>query len=290
MNDKVQHSPSVRFACVQYCANDDLERNLRIASELIDKARSAGAQYIALPEACDFLSRNGMQDYGAYEEKHQALRWFREAARRNSAYLFVGSLTVKCSAEKLSNRSFVIDPFGEVIARYDKIHMFDADVGKGERFRESANYQPGELAVTVDLPCGRTGLSICYDLRFPGLYRSLAKAGASLFMIPAAFTKITGEAHWHVLQRARAIESGCFVIAAAQCGDPYTGRSSFGHSLIVDPWGRVLAEAGEGDGFIIADLDLNRVAEARSTIASLRHDRAYTGVNISSDRQALVSR
>jgi predicted amidohydrolase len=173
------------------------------------------------------------------------------------------------------NRGFLINPQGEIAARYDKIHMFDVDLANGESYRESRSYAPGEHAVMADLPWGRLGVTICYDLRFPALYRALAEAGSMFLAIPSSFTKQTGEAHWHVLHRARAIENGCFVFAAAQGGSHENGRDTFGHSLIVDPWGRVLAEGGVDPTVVIADIDPAAVATARARIPSLQHGRRF---------------
>jgi len=182
---------------------------------------------------------------------------------------------VKVAPEKAANRSFLIDRKGNIVARYDKIHMFDVDLAGGESYRESRNYRPGEIAVVADLPWGRLGLTICYDLRFPALYRALAEAGASFLAIPSAFTRQTGEAHWHVLMRARAIENGSFVFAAAQGGEHENGRATFGHSLVVDPWGRILAEGGTEPGVVFADIDPAEVSVARSRIPSLQHGRRF---------------
>ena len=175
----------------------------------------------------------------------------------------------------MANRSFVIDPHGDVAARFDKLHMFDVDLAGGESYRESQYYGPGSKAVIADLPFGRLGMTICYDLRFPALYRALATAGADLIAIPAAFTKQTGQAHWHVLVRARAIETGAFVLAATQGGLHENGRKTFGHSMIVSPWGEILAEAGEDPGVIFADIDVAASAEARARIPSLKHGREF---------------
>ena len=187
------------------------------------------------------------------EERDPTLAALREAARKHSLYIHIGSLAIKASPDRAANRSFLIDRRGDIVARYDKIHMFDVDLADGESYRESRNYRPGELAVVADLPWGRLGVTICYDLRFPALYRALAESGASFLSIPSAFTQQTGEAHWHVLMRARAIENGCFVFAAAQGGRHESGRETFGHSLIVDPWGRILAEGGTEPAVILAD-------------------------------------
>jgi predicted amidohydrolase len=199
----------------------------------------------------------------------------RELARKLGIFIHVGSLAIKLAPEKAANRSYLIAPSGEIAARYDKIHLFDVDLAGGESYRESRNYRPGEQAVLCDLPWGRLGLTVCYDLRFPALYRALAEAGAIMLAIPSAFTQQTGEAHWHVLNRARAIENGCFVFAAAQGGKHENGRETYGHSLIVDPWGRILAEGGAEPGVVIAEIDLADVAKARARIPSLQHGRRF---------------
>ena len=209
------------------------------------------------------------------EENDASLATFRELARKLSIHLHIGSLAVKATADKAANRGFLIDPRGEIVARYDKIHMFDVDLANGESYRESRSYRPGELAVLHDLPWGRLGLTVCYDLRFPALYRALAEAGASFLAIPSAFTKQTGEAHWHVLMRARAIENGCYVFAAAQGGKHENGRETFGHSLVVDPWGRIVAEGGTEPGVVMAEIDPAEVAAARARVPSLQHGRRF---------------
>jgi predicted amidohydrolase len=211
----------------------------------------------------------------ADEELDPTLAALREAARQLSIYIHVGSLAIKVSPDKAANRSFLINRAGEVIARYDKIHMFDVDLANGESYRESRTYRPGDLAVLADLPWGRLGVTVCYDLRFPALYRALAEAGTLFFSIPSAFTVQTGEAHWHVLLRARAIENGCFVFAAAQGGTHASGRETYGHSLVVDPWGQILAEGGTEPGVIFADIDPAQVTAARARIPSLHHGRRF---------------
>ncbi len=188
-------------------------------------------------------------------------------------WLLIGSLSIKLEPTKAANRSFLFDPQGRIAARYDKIHMFDVEIPDGQSYRESATFRPGEEAVTADLPWGKLGLSICYDMRFPYLYRSLAHAGASFLAVPAAFTEFTGRAHWHVLLRARAIETGCFVFAPAQCGTHVADRRTYGHSLVVAPWGEVLADAGEEPGVITAHIDPARVTEARRMVPALSHDK-----------------
>jgi predicted amidohydrolase len=209
------------------------------------------------------------------EEKDASLAAFRELARKLGIFVHIGSLAIKLSAERAANRSFLIDTRGDIVARYDKIHMFDVDLPGGESYRESRSYRPGELAITADLPWGRLGLSVCYDLRFPALYRALAEAGSSFLAIPSAFTRQTGEAHWHVLNRARAIENGAFVFAAAQAGRHENGRDTFGHSLIVDPWGEIIAEADVEPGVVLATIDPAQVAAARARIPSLSHGRRF---------------
>jgi predicted amidohydrolase len=211
------------------------------------------------------------------EAKHRALAAFRGLARDTGLWVHSGSLTLRLDHDRAANRCYVINPEGEVVGRYDKIHMFDVDLGNGETYRESATFFPGERAVVVGLPWGQLGLSICYDLRFPHLYRDLAKAGAEFLAVPAAFTRTTGRAHWHVLLRARAIETGCYVFAPAQCGEHAGGRQTFGHSLIVSPWGAVLADGGEEPGFVMARIEVAEVAEARRKVPSLDHDRSYVG-------------
>jgi predicted amidohydrolase len=210
------------------------------------------------------------------QDEDTALAAFRVLSEELGLWLLIGSLPIKIAERRCANRSFLIDPKGQVRATYDKIHMFDVDLPNGEVYRESRNYRPGEQAVVADLPWGKLGLSVCYDLRFPQLYRTLAKNGASFLTVPAAFTHTTGQAHWHVLQRARAIETGCFVIAPAQCGLHENGRRTFGHSLIVDPWGAIIGEGGDDPGVIVADIDPAKVTEARARVPALTHDRPFS--------------
>jgi len=251
--------------------------NLAAALKLIDEAKAAGADYVLTPEMTNILAAKREQLFAKIvaEEQDATLTTLREVARKLAIYIHIGSLAIKASPEKAANRSFLIDRRGEVIARYDKIHMFDVDLAGGESYRESNTYRPGELAMLADLPWGRLGLTVCYDLRFPALYRALAEAGASFLAIPSAFTRQTGEAHWHVLQRARAIENGCFVFAAAQGGKHENGRETYGHSLVVDPWGRILAEGGTEPGVVMAQIDPSEVVAARSRIPSLHHGRRF---------------
>ena len=251
--------------------------NLDAATKLIREAKAAGADYVQTPEMTNIVAnkRDQMLAAIAPEESDLSLAAFRELARQLGIHLHIGSLAIQVSPERAANRSFVIDPRGEIIARYDKIHMFDVDLAGGESYRESRSYRPGESAVVTDLPWGRLGLTICYDLRFPTLHRALAEAGSSFIAIPSAFTRQTGEAHWNVLMRARAIENTAFVFAAAQGGRHEDGRETFGHSLIVDPWGRILAEGGTEPGVVLASIDPAEVAAVRAKIPSLQHGRRF---------------
>jgi len=268
---------SFNAAMIQMRSGLDPAANLAAALELIDEAKEAGADYVLTPEMTNILAAKREQLFAKIvaEEQDATLTTLREVARKLAIYIHIGSLAIKASPEKAANRSFLIDRRGEVAARYDKIHMFDVDLAGGESYRESNSYRPGELAMVADLPWGRLGLTVCYDLRFPALYRALAEAGASFLAIPSAFTRQTGEAHWHVLQRARAIENGCFVFAAAQGGKHENGRETYGHSLVVDPWGRILAEGGTEPGVVMAQVDPSEAVAARSRIPSLHHGRRF---------------
>jgi deaminated glutathione amidase len=266
-----------KAAMIQMRSGLNPAANVDAAARLIEEAKAAGADYVQTPEMTNLLAAKREQLFATAveEDKDASLGAFRDLARRLKLTIHVGSLAIRLTHDRAANRGFLIDPLGEIAARYDKIHMFDVDLANGESYRESNNYKPGERAVLADLPWGRFGLTICYDLRFPALYRALAEAGAIFLAIPSAFTKQTGEAHWHVLNRARAIENGCFVFAAAQGGKHENGRETFGYSLIVDPWGRVLAEGGTEPGVIIAEIDPAQVAVARGRIPSLQHGRRF---------------
>jgi deaminated glutathione amidase len=245
-----------RVGLIQMRTGRTPQANTDAAVKLIGEAKSGGADYVLTPEVTNIMesSREKLFATIVAEENDPTLATLRDLARTLDIHVHVGSLAVKVAPEKAANRSFLIDRKGNIVARYDKIHMFDVDLTGGESYRESRSYRPGDMAVVSDLPWGRLGLTICYDLRFPALYRALAEAGASFIAIPSAFTKQTGEAHWHVLMRARAIENGSFVFAAAQGGLHEHGRETFGHSLVVDPWGRVIAEGGSEPGVIFADV------------------------------------
>jgi len=270
-------SSTFRVGLIQMRAGRSPQANVDAAAKLIGEAKTAGADYVQTPEMTNIMEVGREKLFGAIvaEELDTSLATFRELARKLSIYVHVGSLAVKVSPDKAANRGFLIDPQGEIAARYDKIHMFDVDLANGESYRESRSYRAGELAVVADLPWGRLGVTVCYDLRFPALYRALAEAGSSFLAIPSAFTQQTGEAHWHVLNRARAVENGCYVFAAAQGGKHENGRETFGHSLVVDPWGRIVAEGGVEPGVVIADIDPAEVAAARSRIPSLQHGRRF---------------
>jgi predicted amidohydrolase len=271
-------SRTLRLACVQLNAQEDFDANIAACSGFIRQAAAAGAELIATPEntGCMQPSSDRVLAAGRSEAEHPALAAYRALAAELGRWLSIGSLWIREGDEpRIRNRQFLIRPDGTIAARYDKIHMFDVDLANGESYRESKSFAPGALARTVDTPWGLVGLTICYDVRFPHLYRRLGQAGAALISIPAAFTRTTGMAHWHVLQRARAIETGAFVFAAAQCGEHPGKRRTYGHSLIVDPWGQVLADGGEEPGFIVADLDLAKVAEARGNVPAWKADRDF---------------
>lgn len=267
----------VKTACIQLNAGPVIEDNLQAAQALIREAAAQGAQFIATPEnTCHMRSPQSEKLKTAKpEDTHPGIPFFSELARELGVWLLAGSISIRLDDNRIANRSFLFSDSGQIAARYDKIHLFDVDLPTGESHRESALVRPGEKAVVAPLPWGKLGLSICYDLRFAYLYRDLAKAGASIISVPAAFTVPTGQAHWHTLLRARAIETGAFVIAPAQCGEHEGGRRTYGHSLIISPWGEILAEGGEEPGIVMADLDLELVAKARAAIPALKHDREY---------------
>ena len=271
------NTSTFKAAMIQMRAGLSPAANIDAVTRLIGEAKSAGADYVQTPEMTNILAAKREQLFSVIvdEDSDTSLAMLRELARKLSIFIHAGSLAIKISPERAANRAFLINPKGDIAARYDKIHMFDVDLSGGESYRESRTYRPGELAVICDLPWGRLGLTICYDLRFPALYRALAEAGASMLTVPSAFTRQTGEAHWHILVRARAVENGCFVFAAAQAGTHESGRETFGHSLIVDPWGRILAEGGTEPGVVMAEIDLAEVAKARSRIPSLQHGRRF---------------
>jgi len=267
----------MKVALYQARTGIDPARNAARLAEVCSEAAAGGAAMLFTPEMSGVLDRDGARSAHtvAAEDADSVLASTCDAARQQRLWVQLGSLAVRRSNGKLANRALVIDANGAVRARYDKMHLFDVDLPTGESWRESARYMAGETPVVVDTPTGRLGLSVCYDLRFPALYASLAIAGAAVLSMPAAFTVPTGQAHWHVLLRARAIETGSFVVAAAQRGTHEDGRRTYGHSLVVDPWGRVLLDMGEQeDALGFADIDPALVAEARAAIPALRHQRS----------------
>ena len=261
-------------------ATTEFQPNIAAASELIRAAADQGAQFIATPEMTNLLDIRPGQARSkiAAEADDACLGALSGLAAELNVTLLIGSLAIALpDDERFANRSYLISPNGQILARYDKIHMFDVEVGDGQSYRESKAYRAGQDAVLASTPFGLVGLTICYDVRFPHLYRTLAQAGADLITIPAAFTRVTGEAHWHVLIRARAIETGCFVLAPAQGGPHEDGRETYGHSMIVSPWGEVLAEAdGDEPGIVLADLDLTQTTKARARIPALTNEQPIT--------------
>lgn len=264
-------------ACVQMRSTRDAARNRDDAIRMIGEAAGAGAAYVQTPEMTSLVERDRASLFAHVrrQEDDATLAALRETARAKGIVLHIGSLAIR-DGEKIANRAFVIDRSGEIAAQYDKIHLFDVDLPNGETWRESSTYSGGDEAVLVKTPFGLLGISICYDLRFPHLYRAYAEAGGGILSAPACFTRQTGEAHWVALHRARAIENGAFMISAAQGGLHEDGRETFGHSIIVDPWGRVLAEAEAEPCVIMAEIDMEEVDRARQRIPSLRHTRPYT--------------
>ena len=266
-----------RIALFQSCTGIDPSANAQALAAAIGEASEDGAEMLFTPEMSGLLDRDSDRAAAKLrnEEDDEVLAACREAASRHGMWLHLGSLAVRTDEQKLANRTFVIDPTGAVRARYDKIHLFDVDLPTGESWRESAVYRPGQGAVVVEgTPVGRLGLAICYDLRFPALFSRLAEAGAETIAVPAAFTVPTGRAHWEVLLRARAIEAGTFVIAAAQWGRHADGRETYGHSMVIGPWGELLLDMGDGTGIGFADIELSRVDDVRRRIPSLVHRRA----------------
>jgi predicted amidohydrolase len=268
-----------RAACVQLRSSDDVAENIRETVKLVRDAAAQGATFVATPENTTLMAADAASKLKhSYDEAQDpALPVFAALARELNIWLSVGSIAIKVSDTKTANRSFLIAPDGSIAARYSKIHLFDVELAGGEVYRESNTVTGGDQAVLANTPWGTVGLTVCYDMRFPELYRRLAKAGAFLFTVPSSFTVPTGIAHWHVLLRARAIENGAFVLAAAQGGLHANGRKTYGHSLIVAPWGEVLAEAGTDPGVIYADIDPELSRQARDKLPSLQHDRNFSG-------------
>jgi predicted amidohydrolase len=274
---------TIRTALVQLTASDDPAANLPVTRDAITRAALEGARLVATPEVtnCVSASRSHQREVLRREEDDDTLAALRDDAARHGIWLLVGSLALKTEEERFANRSFLISPAGEIEARYDKIHMFDVAISESETYRESEGFRPGDRAVLAQTPFARIGMTICYDVRFPHLYRALAQAGAEVLTVPAAFSPVSGAAHWHALLRARAIECGAWVLAPAQTGTHAATRGkerqTYGHALAVSPWGEVVAEAGEAPGVLAFDMDMGAVAEARRRIPSLSHDRPYAG-------------
>lgn len=270
-------SQRFKVACIQNNAGPDVLPNVQEVDRLVRSARGAGAEFILTSEnfTCIEFGAERSLAKALPEAEHPAVPHFTKLAKELGCWLLMGSLTIKLSPTKVNNRSYLIDAAGRIVARYNKLHLFDVALREGESYRESATVEPGDRAVIAKTPWGTLGMTVCYDVRFPQLYRALAQAGAQFLTIPAAFTKTTGKAHWHTLVRARAIETGAYVFAPAQCGQHAGGRKTYGHALIVDPWGEILADGGETPGYIVAEVDGAKVAEARRMIPSLEHDRPF---------------
>ena len=275
-------------ACIQNNALNNIDDNLPIVRDLVREAASLKADFIALPECVSLMEpdNKALRAKVPEERDHPFIPMYEEEARNSGAWILGGTLAVKVDDGRIANRLYLFNPAGQITATYDKIHMFDVDLGGGEFYKEPATYAPGDKAVVTELPWGSLGMSICYDIRFAYLYRRLAQAGAEILCAPAAFTKITGEAHWHILQRARAIETGSFVISPGLCGVHAEGRETFGHSVIIDPWGKVLADGGPDVGVVTAEIDLSKVSEARGKVPALTHDREFETIVPSTDQAA----
>ena len=274
---------TLKLACLQANTGNDLAANLTTVRAMIREAATNGAQWILTPEYTLMMDGSGrvMREQALPADGGASLAELKSMAKELNVWLLIGSLTLRTGEEgegadtRIVNRSFLINDEGETVATYDKIHMFDVTLPDGKVIRESSAYRPGGTAVTVDTPLGKVGLTICYDLRFPQLFRTLAQAGAQIITVPSSFQRQTGKAHWHPLLQARAIENGCYIIAPAMCGEHAGNRQTFGHSLVVNPWGEVIADGGEGPGIVYAEIDVERVAEVRGMIPSLTHDREF---------------
>jgi len=269
---------SYKVAALQLDSGKDIEKNLQSCASLIEQAAACGARLVSTPENTDFI-RARYQDkmsVACKQADHPAIEMGRTLAARHGIVLHLGSLTILNDDGTLSNRSYLFGPNGEIIAHYNKIHMFDVQLSNGEIYQESKAFKAGDKAVLVDTPLGKLGLTICYDLRFPHLYRHLAKLGVKIMFVPAAFTVPTGKAHWESLLRSRAIENGCYIVASAQTGSHEGEKDTYGHSLIINPWGEILADGGSSEGIIYADIDLAQVDTVRKSIPSLQHDRDYS--------------
>jgi predicted amidohydrolase len=263
---------------IQMNAGNELLPNVAFIEHQTRRAHAAGAAFVMTPENSTLLGANRADTLAKaqIESEHPGLASARSLARELNLWFLIGTIHVRLGEDDCANRSYLIDPAGNVVATYDKIHMFDAQLPSGEMYRESSVFRPGNRAVIATTPWGRLGMTICYDMRFPSLYVQMAQAGAAMFSVPSSFTVPTGRAHWHVLLRARAIETGCFVFAPAQVGEHAGGRNTYGHSLVISPWGEVLVDAGESQpGMITAEIDMAKVDEARGAVPSLKHHRSF---------------
>ena len=285
----IQQPGPVKVALFQMTSGIDPLANAAAIAAAAHEAVESGAGMIFTPEMCGLLDRDRARAsrHIVAEADNPVLARARQSARDLKIWIDLGSLAILRDDGKWANRGFVIDSDGEIAARYDKVHMFDVDLATGETWRESAAYTPGDRVVAVDTPIGLLGMAICYDVRFPALFEELGRLRCDAIRIPAAFTVPTGKAHWHLLQRARAIEASAWVISAAQGGSHDDGRQTYGHSLIVTPWGEILAEAGDAPGVITATLDLNRITQARTMVPALTHDRHFTLTNMTKNTEIL---
>jgi len=270
-------SAPFRLACLQLNSGNDLQANLAAVRLMTCEAAGNGAQFVLTPEYALMMDGSGrvMRERALGVDGAPALGALQSLAREHGVWFLAGSLTVRTDEERIANRSFLISADGHVVATYDKIHMFDVTLPDGKVIRESSAYRSGDRAMVAETPWGRLGMTVCYDLRFPGLFRTLAQAGAQFITVPSSFQRQTGKVHWHTLLKARAIENECFIIAPAMCGDHSGNRQSYGHTLVIDPWGEILAEGGEAPEIVYADIDPARVAKVRGMIPSLEHDREF---------------
>ena len=270
-------SEGVRIACLQMNSGNEFTANMTAFSAMAREAVGRGARFILTPEYFLMMDGSGrvMREAALDESGEPALSAVSALARELAVWLLAGSFTLKSGDGRMYNRSVLISTEGRVVAAYDKIHMFDVTLPDGKVIRESTAYRPGERAILARTPWGNLGMTVCYDLRFPGLFRALAQAGAEFISVPSSFQRQTGRAHWHALLRARAIENECFIIAPAMCGDHPGNRQSYGHTLVVDPWGEIIAEGGESPEIVYAEIEPHRVASVRGMIPSLDHDRPF---------------
>lgn len=266
----------MKTALIQMNSSSDMAANIASVSAYIELAADNGAQLIVTPETTHLMvmGREKALALSHYESDDPGLQALQSSAQKANVWLLIGSLIIKKTSDRLVNRSYLIDPAGKIFARYDKMHLFDVDLGEGEKYQESALYDAGTQSVVANTSIGRIGMTICYDLRFPALFHQLATGGADIITVPAAFTVPTGRAHWQALLRARAIETGAWILAPAQTGDHDTGRSTWGHSLVIDPWGEIISDAGQAPGVSYVEINLQKCEEARKRVPSLLHGKA----------------